>query len=44
MSLKGEQATSTDASRVFELNVWNRDANQRFPANSGQLSSQNDRP
>jgi hypothetical protein len=31
MSLEGQQATLTDASRVFELNVWNRDAVQALP-------------
>jgi hypothetical protein len=28
---KGSTATFTDASPVFELNVWNREANQALP-------------
>ena len=32
----GEQATFTDASRVLVLNVPNREAIRRFPANSGR--------
>jgi hypothetical protein len=27
----GQQATLTEASRVFELNVWTREANQALP-------------
>jgi hypothetical protein len=36
MSLKGQQATFTDASPIVALNVRNREALRRFPANSGQ--------
>jgi hypothetical protein len=36
-SRKGQQATFTDVSRVFELSVWNRDANHALPGHGRSL-------
>jgi hypothetical protein len=35
---RGQQATFTDGSRVFELNVRNREANQALPGQNRKLT------